>query len=783
MVLGAAAVVCTSGALAQGLLPVPDISGTTVTAEVVSIPSSQYEYRYTIDIPATATGNVWLVEVDVSAEERGPIVGSERRYPIRDGVVRDSMRADANKLAPFYGEKGSEVIVVNQIGPSGWNGGLTRQGFVQFAAGNSAFAVQPGTSASGFILQSERPPTIRRVDVTPDWVLLVDDHDLVTDQEIADGAAVTASLALSEFSLGPLDIDPGGQPHYSALATDISRAASIGWIDNPGLLAELNARLSSARTNVRDGNNGLALADFQAMLDAMTAADPSTLNAEFRALIELNVERFIALLPDFNNTFIPVFEATPERANLLRGDTFTWTLRHFNSALEGNPPLEGLQIRIRCVEDYPCANIDALTPEATFRIDATGQVEFSYVGENAGFDLVEVVENDFEAFRRLAVAEINWTAEADLVIPAFVPPVIGAMSGDTIFLTDRTENHGTIDVTVPTITRYFISSTDPIDVSTATVLGERTVPPLPVDGASESLEVPFTIPAGFDDEMNYLAACADAEDIVVEADESNNCSFSELEILFDTAALIVDPDAAAPCSILQLGDDKVDMTGPPGGVVGNVCIGPEGEMSMSGEQYVDGTVRLADDAEFKQSGSTVVEDFEFDTDLSAEIANAQNLNAQAAALSCTQSFGKIKDSIEIVGVSGLNVICVEEIELSGEELITLAGNDDANFVVNITGRKFKLSGGSDIRVSGGSLPNQILFNVIGEGEDVALSGGGGGENCCESVVDGTILAPDRKIKLSPGLVNGALISGEKITLSSGAATRSFPLSSDFLADL
>ena len=260
-------------------------------------------------------------------------------------------------------------------------------------------------------------------------------------------------------------------------------------------------------------------------------------------LVDLNVEALITLLPDFRNTFIPVFEATPERANLLRGDTFTWTLRHFNSALEGEPPLEGLRILIRCVEDSPCANIDALTPSPTFRIDATGQVDFSYIGANAGFDLVEVVENDFEVFRRLAVVGINWTADADLVVPAFVPPVIGAVSGDTIFLTDLTANRGTIDVTAPTITRYYISTTEPVDVLSATFLGERIVPPLAVDGDDESLEVPFVIPPGFDGEPNYLAACADAEDIVVEADESNNCSFSETAIEFDTAALIPDPDA------------------------------------------------------------------------------------------------------------------------------------------------------------------------------------------------------------------------------------------------
>ena len=41
----------------------------------------------------------------------------------------------------------------------------------------------------------------------------------------------------------------------------------------------------------------------------------------------------------------------------------------------------------------------------------------------------------------------------------------------------------------------------------------------------------------------------------------------------------------------------------------------------------------------------------------------------------------------------------------------------------------------------------------------------------EAVVDGTILAPLRKIKLSPGLVNGAVISAKEISIVSGASVR------------
>jgi len=65
----------------------------------------------------------------------------------------------------------------------------------------------------------------------------------------------------------------------------------------------------------------------------------------------------------------------------------------------------------------------------------------------------------------------------------------------------------------------------------------------------------------------------------------------------------------------------------------------------------------------------------------------------------------------------------------------------------------------------------VEYNIIGTGEQVAFSGGGGGTGCCKAIVDGTLLAPARNIALSPGLVNGQVISGRNISIVSGASVR------------
>lgn len=548
---------------AQGLMPVPDVTGATVEAEAVFIREPLFggeaEYRYTINSPGTAEGIIWQFQLDVSVAERADDSvggGGVRTYPVQGGAATASMVDDAELLAPFNGLKGSEVVVVGQIGPSGWNGGLNVRGNAVFWAADTSFGVAPGGSLSGLTIRSNRPPTIRQVTLTPHWVLEVEDHADITDQLLEDAFVVEQSLPVTSFTLGPLDIKVGGSPHYSRLATDILRAEGLGWVTDAALVSSLQASLGTARDEVFIGNNGLALAELQNMLDLIDAAAPGVANREFRDLVTLNVEWLIERVPNLRNTFIPVFTATPLTAELEPGDTFTLTMRHFNSALEGNPPLEDLRILVRCAEGAPCANADQLLPGTAFRIDETGEQLFFYVGENIGLDVIEVVENDFEAFERLALITVNWNAESDLVVPAFVPPMILAGEGDTIFVTDRTRNIGTNDVGVPTITRYYISDSTPVDVESATVLGERVVPPLAEGEFSDSVEMEFVIPSGFTGEINFLAACADDDLEVAESAEDNNCSFSEVERELDAAMVVDDPGANTP----PVADDQSVVT-------------------------------------------------------------------------------------------------------------------------------------------------------------------------------------------------------------------------------
>jgi len=87
--------------------------------------------------------------------------------------------------------------------------------------------------------------------------------------------------------------------------------------------------------------------------------------------------------------------------------------------------------------------------------------------------------------------------------------------------------------------------------------------------------------------------------------------------------------------------------------------------------------------------------------------------------------------------------------------------------------KFILNGGSRIVVTG-IQPRDVLYNSLGSGGQVAVTGGGGGTGCCKSSVDGTLIALHRNIALSLGLVNGELIGGQNISIVSGSSVKCPP---------
>lgn len=242
----------------------------------------------------------------------------------------------------------------------------------------------------------------------------------------------------------------------------------------------------------------------------------------------------------------------------------------------------------------------------------------------------------------------------------------------------------------------------------------------------------------------------------------------------------------ASCAVFEAADGNVSMShGDPTGVGGDLCMGPGSELSMSGGQIVTGTAFLdfqvanvPDD--LADRASAVVQQ-----DLVPAVLQAEAAAADLAALGCDIVLDefKVKESqVLFVGdvkpAGGTAVVCVDgNMEVAGSgTMLSLEGDSGDAFVFRVGGA-FKVNG-AKIAVIGGLPESNVVYFLDGPGKDVAFSGGGGGIGCCKAEIDGSIFALERKIALSPGKVNGQVISGRNIGLSSGSLVTCRPVDDD-----
>ncbi len=231
-------------------------------------------------------------------------------------------------------------------------------------------------------------------------------------------------------------------------------------------------------------------------------------------------------------------------------------------------------------------------------------------------------------------------------------------------------------------------------------------------------------------------------------------------------------------ALLSLGGSpRIDMTGSAavGGAVPDVGIGPGGRVAMSGSTRIDGRLWAASGTQIAPSGSAViggvVRGNAADAALSSAAADATAASQTAAALKTTVpginsiNIGGHDGNRVITGIPGINVLNLADLVISRGSL-TLQAGPDARFVINVAGR-FEVTGSSAITLQGGIMPFNVLFNVVGAGNDVEISGSSG-HGVPRTQVAGVILAPGRRVQLQPGTVLGEVITGGAVVLTGKA---------------
>jgi choice-of-anchor A domain-containing protein len=237
-----------------------------------------------------------------------------------------------------------------------------------------------------------------------------------------------------------------------------------------------------------------------------------------------------------------------------------------------------------------------------------------------------------------------------------------------------------------------------------------------------------------------------------------------------THALPVSLGTSADFALLEMGPGSVNVSiaaAPPNGYVnGDIGIAAQGKLSVSAGNFpINGTVYAWQAAGIDDGGNAtggiVVN--------AAKVQTAANdafaASTAASALASSGGGSAYSGVLSVAGGTTLNltpgVYNLTGLDLNNNSQIILAAG--GSYVFNVAG-EIKLDH-AQILAAAGLNVNEILYNVTGSTSKVATSGGLNDE----SVITGTVLVPTGDVSLTPGFVDGRVLSGGSINIASGGA--------------
>jgi len=224
---------------------------------------------------------------------------------------------------------------------------------------------------------------------------------------------------------------------------------------------------------------------------------------------------------------------------------------------------------------------------------------------------------------------------------------------------------------------------------------------------------------------------------------------------------------AANYALLTSGGGGFSFNGP-GAINGDVGIGVGGKYNFASPAVINGTMFLGTGVTGTNSGVTISGGIQTSATISANltqaISDANTAATNAAALTATGTVPgntivvtNPSNSVTFNGSAGQNVLDVTDINLNNGNF-TINGTSSETFIINVSG-KFIDNGSASILLTGGVTAADVLFNIEGTGQDVAITGNAG------TVENGTILAPSRNISIHDQTLNGAVIGAFGMSFS------------------
>jgi len=296
----AAGILAPSAFSQVGLMRIPTLQGVQVQAETTFDPGTgRYTYRYTVSNPAGNTGRIWNILVDMTTTlPPGSSVLDASGLTIPLGRNLFSFDREIASLQPLALPAGTTLVPFGQQVPTGWNGGLRRDGTASFSTSGPAVHILPGQTLSGFALLGPGMPMIRKMQVHPKWTYVVPDVHVTDDDEEVAAAKVKKAIVFHTFTLGPSPHTPGTVAHWDQLRDDLNQAIQLGWISDQALADSLVSQFASARQALNGQDWTLAKTRLNSLIQIITQSTPDQRHREAFDLVLLNAQRLLEKTAD-----------------------------------------------------------------------------------------------------------------------------------------------------------------------------------------------------------------------------------------------------------------------------------------------------------------------------------------------------------------------------------------------------------------------------------------------------------------------------------------------------
>ena len=250
---------------------------------------------------------------------------------------------------------------------------------------------------------------------------------------------------------------------------------------------------------------------------------------------------------------IAVSDTTSNAGSVDAGPTVTGFYLSANAALDSTDILIGSR------------SVPALAPGASSSASTSVSIPANlptgtyYIVANAdnGSQIVESVEtNNTKNSNTVRIGP-------DLMESGTTVPAVGG-AGLPLVITDTTKNQGGGDAAASATALYI--STSNIFNSSATLLGTHAVPAIPAGGSSTGSST-MTLPATLANGTYYIIAVADANNTIIETNETNNAALgAQVRIGPDlTVSSASAPSSAAAGATVTLNDTVLNQGGAPAG--------------------------------------------------------------------------------------------------------------------------------------------------------------------------------------------------------------------------